>query len=61
MSYDEVLANVKSRDYIDQTREESPLRRAEDAIGLDNSSMTIPQQDEWLMARFAEALEKANS
>lgn len=61
VSYDEVLANVKSRDHIDQTREESPLRRAQDAIGLDNSSMTIPQQDEWLMARFAEALEKANS
>lgn len=61
VSYDDVLANVKSRDHIDQTREESPLRRAEDAIGLDNSAMTIAEQDEWLMARFAEALEKANS
>lgn len=60
VSYNDVLANVKSRDHIDQTREESPLRRAEDAIGLDNSAMTIAEQDEWLMARFAEALEKAN-
>ncbi|MDE6126867.1 MAG: (d)CMP kinase [Muribaculaceae bacterium] len=61
VSYDEVLANVKSRDHIDQTREESPLRRAADAIGLDNSSMTIAQQDEWLMERFNEALTKAGA
>lgn len=61
VSYDEVLANVKSRDHIDQTREESPLRRAADAIGLDNSSMTIAQQDEWLIERFNEALTKAGA
>ncbi len=61
VGYEEVLANVKSRDHIDQTREESPLRRAADAIGLDNSSMTIPQQDAWLMERFAEAVNRAES
>lgn len=61
VSYEEVLANVKSRDHIDQTREESPLRRAADAIGLDNSSMTIAEQDAWLMDRFNEALKRADS
>ncbi len=61
VSYDEVLANVKSRDHIDQTREESPLRRAADAIGLDNSSMTIDEQDTWLLDRYNEALKRANA
>lgn len=61
VSYDEVLANVKSRDHIDQTREESPLRRAKDAIGLDNSSMTIAQQDAWLLDRYNEALKRTNA
>ena len=36
VSYDEVLANVRERDHIDSTRAESPLRRADDAIDLDN-------------------------
>ena len=36
-TYEEVLANVKKRDYIDSTREESPLRQAPDAFGNDNS------------------------
>ncbi len=61
VSYDEVVANVKSRDHIDQTREESPLRRAADAIGLDNSSMTIEEQDGWLMERFNEAVNQAGA
>ena len=56
VSFDEVLENVKSRDYIDQNREESPLRKAEDAIELDNSYMTIPQQDEWLEKHFNEII-----
>ena len=43
-TYEEVLANVKKRDYIDSTREESPLRQAPDALVLDNSEMTIPEQ-----------------
>lgn len=54
VSFDEVLENVKQRDHLDQTREESPLRQAEDAILLDNSEMTIPQQNEWLLTRFNE-------
>jgi Cytidylate kinase len=48
------LENVKTRDHIDQTRSVSPLRKADDAILLDNSNMTIPQQDEWLMEIFKE-------
>ena len=52
VSFAEVLENVKSRDHIDQTREESPLKMAEDAIELDNSYMTISQQDEWLEKHF---------
>ena len=44
--FDEILKNVEERDYIDSHREVSPLRQAEDAILLDNSDMTIPQQNE---------------
>ncbi len=48
-TYAEVLDNVISRDHIDETRAESPLRRADDAIDLDNSDMTIEQQNQWLL------------
>lgn len=48
-TYEEVLANVVGRDHIDETREESPLRRADDAVLLDNSTMTIQQQNQWLI------------
>ena len=53
--FDDILKNVQERDYIDSHREVSPLRRADDAIELDNSHMTIDEQNEWLMARFEEA------
>ena len=53
--YDDILKNVQERDYIDSHREVSPLRQADDALLLDNSHMTIPEQDEWLMQRFEEA------
>lgn len=58
VSYDEVYANVVERDRIDTTRAVSPLRRAEDAIDLDNGSMTREEQMDWLLERFNEALEK---
>ena len=57
-TFEEVLENVKQRDFLDQNREESPLRQAEDAILLDNSEMTIPQQNEWLLARFNETVKE---
>ena len=53
--YAEILKNVQERDYIDSHREVSPLRQAEDALLLDNSDMTIDEQNEWLMQRFTEA------
>ena len=55
--YDDILKNVQERDYIDSHREVSPLRKADDAIELDNSNMTIPEQKAWLMEKYREALE----
>ena len=55
VSYDEILENVKERDRIDSSREISPLRQADDAILLDNSNLTIPEQNEWLMQQFLRA------
>lgn len=48
-SYQEVFANVVQRDHIDETREESPLRKADDAVVLDNSVMTVEEQNRWLL------------
>ena len=56
-SYEEVLANVKKRDFIDSTRSDSPLRKADDAKLLDNSDMSPEQQDQWLMDRYHEVLD----
>lgn len=53
--FDEILENVKQRDYIDQNREVSPLRKAEDAITLDNSNMTIAEQKKWLYEQYLKA------
>ena len=57
--YSDILKNVQERDYIDSHREVSPLVRADDALLLDNSNMTIPEQSEWLMQRFNEAVERS--
>ena len=51
-SFDEILENVKQRDYIDQHRDVSPLRKADDALLLDNTNLTIAQQKEWLFDQF---------
>lgn len=47
-TYDSILSNLKERDYLDTHRETHPLIQAEDAILLDNSNMTIPEQFVWL-------------
>lgn len=47
--YEDVLANVINRDHIDENRAESPLRCADDAVRLDNSRMTIDEQNQWLL------------
>lgn len=52
--FDRVYQNIRERDHIDTTREMSPLRRADDAVELDNGEMTPAQQMEWLMRLFAE-------
>ena len=56
--YDDILRNVQERDYIDSHREIAPLRQADDALLLDNSHMTIAEQDAWLMERFMERTQK---
>jgi cytidylate kinase len=57
VSFDEILENVKQRDFLDQTRKESPLRKAEDAIELDNGNLTLEEQRDWLLKRFKEVVE----
>lgn len=57
VSFDEILGNVKQRDFLDQTRKESPLRKAEDAIELDNGNLTLEEQRDWLLKRFKEVVE----
>ena len=52
VSYADILANVRQRDEFDLHREVSPLRRAADAVVLDNSSLTIDGQREWLLAQY---------
>lgn len=47
--FDEVLKNIIERDYIDEHRETAPLKRASDAILLDNSYMTLDKQMEWFL------------
>ena len=53
--YADILKNVQERDYIDSHREVSPLRQADDALLLDNSHMTIDEQNKWLMEQFEKA------
>lgn len=57
-SFEEILENVKQRDYIDQHREVSPLRKADDALLLDNSHLSIEQQKEWLSEQFGKIVNK---
>ena len=56
-NYDEILQNVIDRDYQDSHREVSPLCKAEDAIELDNSEMTIDEQNAWLYEQYLRAAE----
>lgn len=58
VTYEEVLENVETRDHIDRTREVSPLRKADDAIELDNSDMTIAQQDQWLLQQYKRVIDQ---
>ena len=46
--FEEILKNVQERDYIDSHRAMNPLRKADDALVLDNSHMTVEDQMVWL-------------
>ena len=54
----EILENVQLRDHIDQTREISPLKRADDALLLDNSNLTREEQMNWLIEEFHKITEQ---
>ena len=58
LNYEEILKNVEERDYIDAHRETAPLRKAEDAIILDNSEMTIEEQNSWLLEKYQEKIKE---
>ena len=61
VSFDEILANVIERDHIDSTREASPLKKADDALVLDNSHMTREEQLDWVIAKVEACLNKQTS
>ena len=56
VTLEEIYENVVSRDKADMSRAISPLRKAEDAIVLDNSHMSVEEQMAWFMERYEEAL-----
>jgi cytidylate kinase len=58
VDFDEILANVEERDKIDSTREISPLKKADDALVLDNSHLTREQQLEWTLNKVKERTEE---
>ncbi|MFD2824764.1 (d)CMP kinase [Lacinutrix iliipiscaria] len=57
VKYVDVLHNVQERDYIDSHRKDSPLVKAEDAIEIDNSNLTLDQQLEKVLQLVAMAIE----
>lgn len=54
-NFNDILKNVEERDYIDSHRATSPLRKADDAIELDNSNLTIAEQKKWLYEQYLKA------
>lgn len=56
--YADILKNVEERDYIDSHRATSPLHKADDAIELDNSNLTIAEQKKWLYEQYLKAAEE---
>jgi cytidylate kinase len=57
VSFDEVLKNVQERDYIDSHRKDSPLIKADDAIEIDNSMLTLEEQNQKIMDLVSMTLE----
>jgi cytidylate kinase len=56
VDFEEIRRNIIARDIADENRDISPLRRADDAIVLDNSRMTVAQQMEWVMKIIKEKI-----
>lgn len=61
MSEDEVRENLLHRDHIDSTREDSPLRQAEDAILLDNTNLTFEEQVDFILSKARDIIHSTNS
>ena len=57
VTYEDILENVKSRDFIDTNREDSPLTKADDAIEIDNSNLTKKEQFEILLELSQQAIQ----
>jgi cytidylate kinase len=55
-TFEKVLQNLTERDYIDSTRKDGPLKQAEDAVVLDNSNLTIAEQNRFLLDLFKEKI-----
>jgi cytidylate kinase len=53
ISFDEVLENVKKRDHLDETRAESPLKKASDAVVLDNGLLNKEEQLDFIVDELA--------
>lgn len=58
ITYEEVVANIKERDERDSNRLQSPVRKAEDAIELDNSNLTIEEQLQWALDMFNKKIQQ---
>jgi len=61
ISYDEVLQNVKDRDFMDSTREDSPLRMADDAVEFDNSNIGLDDQFDKILKIAKDKIAEVNS
>ena len=60
VTYEAVLKNVQHRDFIDSTRDDSPLTKAEDAIAIDNSDMGLKEQSERILSLAHHIIDKAS-
>jgi len=61
ISYDKVLQNVKDRDFMDSTREDSPLRMADDAVEFDNSNIGLDDQFDKILKIAKDKIAEVNS
>ncbi len=61
VNFEEIKANIISRDLIDENREISPLRKAQDAVVLDNSYLTRDEQLSWVLGKVKKILTENHS